>query len=65
VAPTLNVAVLPERIVWLAGCDVIVGATVALLTVRTAALLVALPAELLNVTLNCALLSAVVSAAVV
>jgi hypothetical protein len=41
------------------------GATVALVTVRTAELLVAFPAALLTVTLNCALLLAVVSAGVV
>ena len=64
-AATVNVAVLPEAIDWLAGCVVMLGATTGLVTVRTAAPLVALPAELLTRTLNCALLSAVVSAPVV
>lgn len=41
------------------------GATVALVTVNVAELLVALPALLLTVTVNFALLSAVVSAGVV
>ena len=50
---------------WLAGCAVIAGATVALVTVSVAALLVALPALLLTATVNFALLSAVVSAGVV
>jgi hypothetical protein len=40
-------------IAWLAGCAVIDGATVALFTVRVAALLVAFPAELLTTTVNC------------
>ena len=41
------------------------GATAAAFTVRIAALLVALPALLLTATVNCALLSEVVSAGVV
>jgi hypothetical protein len=61
----MNVAVFPEITVWLAGCVVIDGATVALVTVSTAALLVALPALLLTATVNCALLLAAVSAGVV
>ena len=52
-------------IVWLAGCVVIAGATVALVTVSIAALLVALPAVLVTTAVNCALLSVVVSAGVV
>jgi hypothetical protein len=65
VAATLNVAVLPDTIDWLAGCVVMLGATTGLVTVRIAALLVAPPAVLVTRTLNCALLSAVVSAPVV
>jgi hypothetical protein len=65
VAATMNEAVFPATTVWLAGCVVIDGATVALVTVRTATLLVALPALLLTATVNCALLFAVVSAGVV
>lgn len=65
VAATLNVAVFPEEIVWLAGCVVIDGATTALATLSTAAELVAVPALLLTETVNWALLSAVVSAGVV
>ena len=65
VAATLNVAVWPAVTVSLAGCVVIAGATVAVFTDRIAALLVALPALLLTVTANVALLSEVTSAAVV
>ena len=54
VAATLNVAVCPLVIVRLAGCVVIAGATTAELTVKTAELLVTLPALLLTVTLNVA-----------
>ena len=61
----MNEAVFPAITVWLAGCVVIAGATVAVVTVSTAALLVALPAVLLTSAVNCALLSAVVSAGVV
>jgi hypothetical protein len=64
-AATLKEAAFPERIVWLTGCVVIAGATVALVTVSTAALLVALPALLFTATLNCSLLAEVVSAGVV
>lgn len=65
VAATVNEAVFPAITVWLAGCLVICGATVALVTVSTAALLVALPAVLITSAVNCALLSAIVSAGVV
>jgi hypothetical protein len=64
-AVTVNEAVFPAITDWFAGCVVIAGATVALVTVRVAALLVALPALLLTATVNFALLSAVVSAGVV
>ena len=64
-AATVNVAVLPEAIVWLAGCVVMDGATVAAATVSTAALLVALPALLLTATVNFALVLDVISAGVV
>ena len=64
-AVTENDAVFPAMTDWLAGCAVIAGATVALVTVSRAALLVALPALLFTATVNCALLSAVVSAGVV
>ena len=64
-AVTENVAVRPAVMVWLDGCVVIEGATGAALTVRMALLLVAVPAELLTTTANCAPLSAVVSAGVV
>ena len=64
-AATLNVAVFPAITVWLTGCVVMKGATVAAVTVSTAALLVALPALLLTTAVNCALLFAVVSAGVV
>ncbi len=55
VATTVNVAVCPT--VWFAGCVVIEGATAPALTVSVAALLAALPAELLTTTANCAPLS--------
>ena len=64
-AVTENVAVCPVVIVTLEGCVVIDGATGAGLTVSVAALLVTLPTELLTSTVNCAPLSAVVSAGVV
>ena len=64
-AATLNEAVWPAVTVWLAGCVVIVGATGAALTVRMAALLVALPVVLVITTVNCAPLSEVVVAGVV
>ena len=65
VAATVNAAVCPAVTVWLAGCVVIEGATAAALTVRVAALLVTLPAELLTITVNCAPLSELVVAGVV
>jgi hypothetical protein len=65
VAVTENVAVCPSVTVRLAGWLVIVGATGAAFTVSVAALLVALPAELLTTTVNCAPLSAVVVGGVV
>ncbi len=65
VAATVNEAVFPAITVWLAGCVVIAGATVELVTVSTAAAVVAFPAVLLTSAVNCALLSAVVSAGVV
>jgi hypothetical protein len=51
-AATLKVAAWPAVTVWLAGCVLIEGATGAGLTVRVAALLVALPAALLTTTVN-------------
>jgi len=65
VAPTVNEAVFPAITVWLAGCVVMAGATAAVVTVSMAALLVELPAALLTSAVNCALLSAIVSAGVV
>ncbi len=65
VAATVNEAVFPAITDWLAGCVEMAGATTGFVTVSTAALLVALPALLLTATVNCALLSAVVSAGVV
>ena len=64
-AVTENVAVWPAVMVWLEGCVVIEGATGAGLTVSVAALLVALPAELVTTTVNWEPLSEVVSAGVV
>jgi hypothetical protein len=64
-AATLNDAVFPASTDWLAGCVVMAGAIVALVTVKVAALLVALPALLLTATVNFALLSVMVSAGVV
>lgn len=64
-AATVNEAVFPAITVWLAGCVVIVGAAVVVVTVRIAALLFAAPAELLTTAENWALLSAVVTAGVV
>lgn len=49
----------------MAGCVVMEGATVVEVTVRTAALLVVLPAALLTSAVNWSLLSAIVSAGVV
>jgi hypothetical protein len=65
VAVTLNVAICPAVTVWLAGCDVIEGATAGALTVRVALLLVALPAELVTTTEKVDPLSVVVVAGVV
>jgi len=65
VAATLNVAVCPAVTAWLTGCVVIEGATAAALTVRVAAVLVALPALLVNTTVKFAPLSEVVVAEVV
>ena len=65
VAATVNEAVFPAITVWLAGCVVMAGATLAFVTVNTAVLLLAFPALLLTAALNCALLSAIVSAGVV
>ncbi len=64
-AATLKEAVWPAVTVWLPGWVVIVGATGAALTVRVAALLVALPAVLLTTAMNCAPLSELAVAAVV
>jgi hypothetical protein len=65
VAVTVNVAVLPAITLWLAGCVDIAGATATAFTVSVAELLVALPAAFVTATVNCALLSEVVSAGVV
>ena len=59
-ASTLNEAAWPVITVWLVGCVVIEGGTAAAVTVRVAALLVTLPAELLTTTVNCAPLSELV-----
>lgn len=64
-AATVNDAVFPAITDWLAGCVVMAGATVALVTVSVAALLVALPALLVTAAVNFALLSVLVSAGVV
>ncbi len=64
-ATTENEALCPTVTVWLTGCVAMEGATATALTVRTAGLLVALPAELLTVTLNCAPLSELLAAGVV
>ena len=67
-AATVNVADCPAVTVWLAGCIVICGAPLpccAEVTVRIAALLVALPTELLTTTVNLAALSALAAAGVV
>jgi len=65
VAATENVAVWPAVTVWLAGCVVIDGATEAVVTVRMAALLVALPAALFTTTVNCVPLSELIVTGVV
>jgi hypothetical protein len=64
-AATVNDAVFPATIVWLAGCVVIDGAATGAVTISVAGLLVAVPAVLLTDTVNAALASAVVSAGVV
>ena len=64
-AVTEKVAVCPATTVWLVGCLVIEGATGGGLTVRVAALLVTLPAELLTRTVNCSPVSDVLVAGVV
>ena len=65
VAVTLKLAVCPAVTVWLAGCEVIDGATAAGFTVKVALLLVALPAELVTTTEKLDPLSVVVVAGVV
>ena len=65
VAETENDALCPTVTVWLTGCVAMEGATATALTVRVARLLVALPVELLTMTLNCAPLSELVVAGVV
>jgi hypothetical protein len=64
VAVTVNDAGFPAITISLAGWDVIAGATAALVTVSTAALLIAWPALLLTSAVNWALLSTVDSAGV-
>jgi hypothetical protein len=64
-ATTLNVAVCPATTALLTGCVVIAGATVTLVTVRVAGLLVTLPAVLDNTTVNWEALSEIVVAGVV
>ena len=64
VAVTEKDAVWPTATVWLAGCAVIEGTAEAEVTVSTAALLLALPTELLTNTMNFAPLSAFVVAGV-
>jgi hypothetical protein len=61
-AATENVAVWPAEIDWLVGCALMDGITAAGFTVRTAELLVMLPAELFTTTANCAALSEMASA---
>ena len=65
VAVTEKVAVWPAVTVRLVGCVVIDGAMGVAVTVRMAAPLVTVPAELLTTTVNCAPLSALVVAGVV
>ena len=65
VAVTEKDAVCPAVTVSLAGCVVIEGAVADALTVNVAALLVALPTELLTNTVKCAPLSELVVAGVV
>jgi hypothetical protein len=52
VAATLKEAVFPAITDWLAGCVAMEGATVVLVTVSTAGLLVALPPLLLTSAVN-------------
>ena len=49
-AAAVKVTLLPAMIVWLVGCGVIAGATVAALTVSVTALLVAVTADLVATT---------------
>jgi hypothetical protein len=65
VALAANVATCPIVTVWLAGWDVIEGATAAVFTVKVAVLLVALPAELVTINEKADPLSAVVVTGVV
>ena len=65
IAATVKVAVCPLVMLVLAGWVLIVGAVTGAVTVRMAALLVAVPAELPTVTVNCVPVAEVVSAGVV
>lgn len=65
VAVTEKDAVCPAVTVSLTGCAVIEGADADALTVKVAALLIALPTELLTNTVNCAPLSELAVAGVV
>ena len=65
VADTVSVAVWPAVIVWPTGCTIMDGATGAAVMASAAALLVAIPAVLLTLTLNEAPLSAIVVTGVV
>jgi hypothetical protein len=65
VAPTVKVAVWPAVTVWLAGCDVIEGATAVAVTVSVAGLLVMLPTVSVIATLNDVPLSPILVAGVV
>lgn len=58
-------AVWPATTVWLIGCAVIVGATLAAVTVRVAGLLFTDPTLLLMITVNAVPLSPVVVGGVV
>ena len=62
---TLKVAVRPAITVWLSGCEVIVGAPAAALTVNVAALLVRVPTEFVTVTVKIDPSSVAATAAVV
>jgi hypothetical protein len=61
----VNVAVCPAGTVWLTGCDVIVGAPAATLTVSAAVPLVRDPAAFLTTTSNVDPLSVIAAAGVV